>query len=308
MISVQTQQILVPKQVYIGDRAEIRCSFNIDSQVLKLSTEKGTTKLSLDNFCDSLDFTQYEIKEVQLVPSGVNYYNLVVSFVPWRTGNIQLPDYKLTEKDSANEEFIIHFEPVSIVSLTEKDSITVLKDITPPLLLPGTIYKIYGGLIALLIFLIVAIRLIVKHKAVALFIKNRMLIRKYNKNKKQTIKQLNKLCDSEGTEAINDHDVAEQIQKLMRNYLEVRFEYPFTKTVTSEMSAAFEKATCGLLSEEKRNACDEIISVFVRTDFIRYSSDGKFLDEERKKIVQKLMNDIEIIESADLKSEEEENA
>ena len=164
MITVQTQQVLVPKQVYIGDRAELRCTFST------------AAKIKAEGFCGELDYNQYDIKDVKLQPSGVNTYTLTIAFVPWRTGDIIIPDYKLSEEagsagaEASSDEMIIHFNPVNIVSLTQKDSITTLRDSASPLLLPGTIYKLYGSLIAAILILIVGIRLIVKHKDVAFFI------------------------------------------------------------------------------------------------------------------------------------------
>lgn len=317
MISVQTQQILVPKQVYIGDRAEIRCSFTSESPVLKSLTEKGSAELSVQGFSGNLNFLEYEIKEVQLVPSGVNYYNLIVSFVPWRTGSIQLPPFEIKgmETNSADatgesdNALLITFQPENIVSLTEKDSITTIKGFTSPLLLPGTIYKLYGGLIAAVLFLIVAIRLIIKHKAVAAFIKNRCLKRKYNKNRKTTIKALEKLKNQNQKDKteLSDHDVAEQIQKIMRSYLEVRFEYPFMQTVTSQLEGAFSKFQMIINSSEKINASKDIVKVFEKTDLIRYKAGAIFEAEEKNKTITLLINGIEIIEAPDLKAESEES-
>lgn len=288
MITVQTQQVLVPKQVYIGDRAELRCTFNTNAQI------------KAEGFCGELDYNQYDIKDVKLQPSGVNSYTLTIAFVPWRTGDIIIPDYKLSEEagaygsEAADNELIIHFNPVNIVSLTQKDSITSLRDSASPLLLPGTIYKLYGSLIAAILILIVGIRLIVKHKDVAFFISRLVSSVKNNSNRKRTIKQLGKITKNT---QLADNDVAAEIQKILRTYLEKRFDYPFSKTVTSELSAAFTKLTGGLLSEEKQDAYDDIVIAFVRTDYIRYSSSSKFGDNEKTELVKKLIYDIETVEN-----------
>ena len=288
MITVQTQQVLVPKQVYIGDRAELRCTFNTNAQI------------KAEGFCGELDYNQYDIKDVKLQPSGVNSYTLTIAFVPWRTGDIIIPDYKLSEEagadglEATDNELIIHFNPVNIVSLTQKDSITSLRDSASPLLLPGTIYKLYGSLIAAILILIVGIRLIVKHKDVAFFISRLVSSVKNNSNRKRTIKQLGKITKNT---QLADNDVAAEIQKILRTYLEKRFDYPFSKTVTSELSAAFTKLTGGLLSEEKQDAYDDIVIAFVCTDYIRYSSSSKFGDNEKTELVKKLIYDIETVEN-----------
>lgn len=281
MITVQTQQVLVPKQVYIGDRAELRCTFSTSA------------KIKAEGFCGELDYNQYDIKDVKLQPSGINTYTLTIAFVPWRTGDIIIPDYRLSEEVSS-DEMIIHFNPVNIVSLTQKDSITTLRDSASPLLLPGTIYKLYGSLIAAILVLIVGIRLIVKHKDVAFFITRLVSSAKNNSNRRRTIKQLGKIAKNT---QLSDNESAAEIQKTLRTYLEKRFDYPFSKTVSSELSVAFTKLTGGLLSEEKQDAYDDIVIAFVRTDYIRYSSASKFGDDEKPALVKKLINDIETIEN-----------
>ena len=311
MINIQIKQNLIPKQVYIGDSAQLLCSFNSNSEILKsLLAEKDIISLPLENFATNLDFTQYDIKEITLAKAGIDYYNLNLSFVPWRTGPVQFPDYRLFTDKIENQEIVIVFEPLSISSLTEEKSITSIKDIESPLLLPGTIYKLYGGIIVFIILLIIIIWLIVKHKKVLEFIRRRTDIRRYRKNKKQAIKQLNLLCKNKHEE---DVLAAEKIQKIMRKYLDIRFDYPFSKTVTSQMNMAFINLK-GLLSDGREDgddrdaeeekafteiklaACREIITAFEKTDFIRFSQEHSFKENEKLSLIQQLIENIEILE------------
>lgn len=297
MVNIQIKQNLIPKQVYIGDSAQLLCSFNSNSEILKaLMADKDKITLPLENFIQDLDFTEYEIKEITLTKAGIDYYNLNLSFVPWRTGQLNFPDYRLFSESIENQEIIIVFEPFSISSLTEEKSITSIKDIEAPLLLPGTIYKLYGGIIVFIILLIIVIRLIVKHKKVIEFLRKRASIRKYRRNKKQALKQLNLLCKNKNEE---DVTAAEKIQKIMRKYLDIRFDYPFSKTVTSQMNDAFD--TFSTLSEKKLAVCKEITGAFEKTDFIRFSPEHDFKEDEKLSFIQKLIENIEILE-------EEENA
>jgi len=101
----------------------------------------------------------------------------------------------------------------------------------------------------------------------------------------------------------------------MRNYLTIRLEAPFTNAITTELTPLFYKTTLGLLPEEKENAFFEIVSVFIRTDFIRYSRDAEFNTGEKSTLIQKLLeniNTIEYIEKNDKKNlnneQEEQNA
>lgn len=292
MIYIQTKQSVFPKAIYIGDRAELRCTF-------KSGSDLPVASLSTQAFTGPLDFSVYDIKDIVLQKSQAGQadegsYNLVISFVPWRTGKIQLPDFELEGLGT------IHFEAVEVLSLVEQQNVTGLRSYSSPLLLPGTTYKIYGSLAAFVILIILLIRLIVKWRAVVFWFNNTKLKRRYLRSKKNTIKALKKL-----EEENSDSKISTQLQKIMREYLELRLNYPFTKKLTSEMSLAFDQATCGLADENRQSAFENIISIFVRTDYIRFSDspEAKFDQGELSEILKKLIDDIEAIETE--KSDEE---
>ena len=295
MPTIAAQQILVPKKVYIGDTAELRCSFNNGSSLLKTFTEKGSAELSLVSQDTFTSTDEYTIKNVTLSPAGVDFYQLTVTFIPWKTGSIQLPPLQLEGTD-----ITIDFQPVQIVSLisTEGTNATSLRDTAAPLLLPGTAYKLYGSLTLLIIILIAAIRIVVKRESLLFYIRQRRLLKKYKKNKRQTIKLLKQIAAGRHTSEDTDSDqaAAEKIQKILREYLEVRFDYPFTKAVTSELMKAWQTATGGLLSDEKTEAFGDITAAFIRTDFIRYSSNGKFNEDELNELIESLIVRIEVLE------------
>lgn len=287
MASFSVQQILIPKKVYIGDQAELRCTFNSPNTELKQLVNKESneqTELSLV----SLESSDYDIKSVTLSSAGVDFYQLSVNFIPWKTGEIQFPPLTIDGTD-----LIIEFHPVQIVSLVSTDSnnATTLRETASPLLLPGTTYKLYGALTALIIILIVLIRIIIKRKNIQFFLETKRLQRKYKKNKKQTIRALRQISDE-----TSDSETAALIQKIMRNYLEVRFDYPFTNATTSELMKGWQKVTGGLLSDSKEEAFGDIAACFIRTDFIRYSKGTQFNENEKSELIQKLIDRIEILE------------
>lgn len=287
MASFSTQQILIPKKVYIGDQAELRCTFNSPNAELKQlvnSGSNGQVKLSLVSF----ESSDYEVKDVTLFSTGVDFYQLSVTFIPWKTGEIQFPPLTIDGTD-----LLIEFQPIQIVSLisTDSNNATALRDTAAPLLLPGTSYKIYGALTALIIILIVIIRIIVKRKSIQFYLNTKRLQRKYKKNKKQAIRALRQLSNE-----TSDSDTAGQIQKIMRNYLEMRFDYPFTNATTSELMKGWQIVTGGLLSDSKEEAFGDIASSFIRTDYIRYSSTTQFNENEKTELIQKLIDNIEILE------------
>ncbi|MDD7269844.1 MAG: hypothetical protein PUH13_08590 [Treponema sp.] len=312
-LSVSAQQILMPKKVYIGDTAELRCSFNTDLDLFKKLPKGSSKELSVTSFTSELNSKEYDIKNIQFITNNTSYYTLVITFVPWKTGNIRFPAYDVVSgfclaTDSQNinhSSLILSFDDVNIVSLTEQNSIDSPRGALSPLLLPGTTYKIYGIIILLIVLAILTLEAILKHKKIATFIRTQKLLAKYRKNKKQTLKALNKLS----AEEISDKETAEQLQKCMRNYLKVRFDYPFTNCGASEIMSGFYKATCGLAGEVKENAVGEIAAAFIRTDFIRYShnSYGKtkasFNKDEKNKIIEGLKNNIESIEAPEPKKD-----
>ena len=285
MQTITAQQILVPKKVYIGDTAELRCTFNSPDSALKSLTSQGTALLSTNAF-DNFD-SDYVIKTVSLSPAGVDFYQLTITFVPWKTGDLQFPPITIE-----GTQLILEFQPLQIVSLISTDPAnpTTIHDTAAPLLLPGTAYKLYGSLTAFIILMIVLIRLIIKRKNLLFYINQKRLLRKYKKNKKQTLKQLRRL------EKKDSQKTAEELQKIMRNYLEVRFSYPFTRSLTSELMQGWQAATAGLLSDSKTEAFGDIVSGFVRTDYIRFSKNGSFKEGEADQLVKAFSDCIEILE------------
>lgn len=303
MTGIDTQQILLPKKVYIGDSAELRCTFNSNSLYLKDFVGSENVSLSLNAFTQELNSQDYNIQKITLSSAGVDYYQLSITFVPWKTGTIILPSYNVSANfDTSNpltsfslaDQIEINFEPVNIVSIVEQNQVQGLSPSAPPMLLPGTSYKLYSALIIFVLFILLLIRSITKREQIAFFIRHKKLLWKYKKNRRLTIRALESLLKpvSKKNPAKNDKEFAEAIQKILRNYLEVRFEYPFSKTVTSGFMGAFHKIFGGtedfssLMSEEKENACIKMTGIFTRSDYIRYSA-GAALDEaERRDLIE----------------------
>ncbi len=277
MSDVKTQQILVPKQVYIGDTAELRCTFNSSNAKLKDLTATGPADLSLDNFDLGLDFSNYDIKALKLSPAGVDFYQLTITFVPWKTGLIQFPQYFL-------EDSLLDFQPVEIKSLVKEKNLSSIKDSEPPILLPGTTYKLYGAIIGSILLLLVIIRLIVKHQSVSFFVRNQILRFKCWHSKKITEKKLRSLLKR--TEQ-SDKEWAQSVQKIIRKYLSVKYQLDFAKKTTPEILPAINEITGGILEDE---GLGRIAEIFVRTDYIRYSAQGKLEDGEKADLTGELLD------------------
>ena len=292
MATISPQQILIPKKVYIGDTAELRCTFNSPDPFLKQLTSSGTAKLPLVSQSTEPQ-EEYVIKSISLSPSGIDFYQLTITFIPWKTGDLLFPSMEIEGSD-----IVLEFQPIQIVSLiaNENTNTSTIRDTAAPLLLPGTTYKLYGTLSGFVIFLIICIRIILKRKNILFYINQKRLLKKYKKNKKQTIRNLYKIADEAEAAKIDDQTAAENLQKSLRTYLEIRFDYPFTHTVASEIMQGWQTATGGLLSDTKTEAFGNIAASFIRTDFIRYSKNGKFEENELINLIEKIISQIQILE------------
>ena len=292
MATISPQQILIPKKVYIGDTAELRCTFNSPDPFLKQLTSSGTAELPLvSQLAESQE--EYVIKSISLSPSGIDFYQLTITFIPWKTGDLLFPSMEIEGSD-----IVLEFQPIQIVSLitNENTNTSTIRDTAAPLLLPGTTYKLYGTLSVFVIFLLICIRIILKRKNILFYINQKRLLKKYKKNKKQTIRNLYKIADEAEAAKIDDQTAAENLQKSLRTYLEIRFDYPFTHTVASEIMQGWQTATGGLLSDKKTEAFGNIAASFIRTDFIRYSKNGKFEENELINLIEKIISQIQILE------------
>lgn len=290
MIEIIPQQLLLPKKVYIGDAAELRCTFTISSPLSEtfLSAQNFSStegiELPLDSFLLNPENNDIVVNKILLTKMNSSF-TVNISFVPWRTGELHFPPLQI-------DDITLILQPVQIVSITAQNNSTSLQEPLSPLLLPGTTYKLYGALLIFILLLVVAIQIIIRHKSLSFFIKNKKLLLIYRRNKKSTYRNLRKLLNSK-----IQNDAATEIQKILRHYLEVRFDFPFTKSTTNELMKNFINITQNLLSDSKNEAFGEIVNVFIRTDFIRYSKNAHFLEGELSQMVNKIIMNIEIIES-----------
>lgn len=309
-LSIESQQILVPQNVYIGDVAELRVSFNMHINGISNANTSSIQNLSQSFFNNELNLQEYTIKNLSLMKSGIDSFTFIISFIPWKTGTIAFPSYNLGEALSSQSEnetidlsyAILKFDKVEIDSILKQSSDYAIRDFDPPKVIPGTIYKIYLYIIIFVLLLILFIRLLIKRNEVKRFFYNYQLNVKYRKNKNSTIKKLRKITKSD---EYTDKESAEQIQKIIRSYLEKKFDAPFSRCTTSEILPLFFNVTNNLQTIEKEIAMEKINATFIRTDFIRYASNVQnnscFNENELIQLIDTLISAIYTIEN--LKSE-----
>ena len=244
MANLKSQQILVPMQVFIGDDAELRCTFNSNSSAIKKlidNSKDGSVELTISDFEKPIESSEYDISQITLELKGVDFYQLQISFNPWKVGKIQFPSINIADE-------ILDFSPIQIMSIVEQTNTSSLKESISPLLLPNTSYKILGFIIAFVVFILLMISIFMKRNKIHFFINSQKIKYRNKKNRTRTIKVLQKLLLQE---EINDIEFAEKFQQIMRRYLQIHFDYPFSNCVTSQMEGAFSIISKNLFSVEK---------------------------------------------------------
>ncbi|MBQ5570803.1 MAG: hypothetical protein IIT45_10235, partial [Treponema sp.] len=122
-------QILIPKEVYVGDTAELRFSFNAPVDLFAgVPAEKindGELLLSTEN--PAFKMQNYDVKQISLRLIG-RTYTLSLVFVPWVTGSIKFPPFDLNAlihsetkvsipEELADKPFVIELQNVEVLSL-----------------------------------------------------------------------------------------------------------------------------------------------------------------------------------------------
>ena len=165
MAEIKPQQTLLPIQIFIGDNAELNCSFSSNDEFLSLLISKGQTQLSSENFVHSVDDKEIEITDICILQTGMDYYQIKIHFKPWKTGKIQFPPIKIGET-------IVNFEPINISSLSEEFNESSIQNTAPPLLLPYTSYIIGGIIFSSLIISLAIIFITINRKQLLFYFNN----------------------------------------------------------------------------------------------------------------------------------------
>ena len=132
--------VLVPREVFVGDIAELTFSFPSFSPGID---EGSSVPLPPADFPVSSEVT---IKKIDIRQQGKGSAVSIV-FVPWKTGTLQIPFFSFRNT-------IFSPPQIRIASLLERTGATVLEAPRSPLLVPGTTYLLYGS-IALVLALVV---------------------------------------------------------------------------------------------------------------------------------------------------------
>lgn len=311
----EVSQLIIPKKIFVGDTAELRYNFRSSIDLFSDNTNVNELLISLDKLQINIDNNEYSIEKVILQRNGT-FYTVIFTFIPWITGFIDFPKFDLLMVlfGTNNVPFEIDPLPFEVVSIISSGIDMNIRQPTPPLLIPGTIYIVYLIIFLSIVFFILIIKLILNRAKIFTAIRNHMAIRNYARNARKTLAFFKRL--SKKSSKYSDVEYCQIFEKNMRNYLSIRFDYNFETVVTSKIASVFETITAGLLSEEKLDKIEVLIRLFSRADYIRFaqdSIDSKKLpheefstilkDNERADLIRDVKSIIETFEKIEKKSD-----
>ena len=266
-----TTQVVMPKTIYVGDRAELRYTFR---SAVDFFADMNDSVLSREIALKSLPFEtdtdDYTILDASLERNGL-LYTFRLFFIPWNTGSIDFPMFDISAAvyGGAAAPFIIDVQSVEVSSILQDQDEAQLRESMGPLLLPGTMYALYFAALLSVILLIVIFRLVVKRESVRDAYKTWKLLRLYAKNAKELYRSLKRL--ERAGKKIDDAEFCTELQQLIRRYLDFRFGYRFSAVSSPAIMDTFEKIMADAMSEKTQSGAMSLAAVLRRTDYVRYA-------------------------------------
>lgn len=287
-------QTLSPKEIFVGDTAEISYTF-----YSPIAFPMGESDFIPLTFPEAFQSREFSVTGGCLSRTG-NQYRLSISFIPWKVGLIVFPHFDLlTLLNPSFAGYIIDLNPVEVASIVEKTGKKTVRPSLPPVLLPGTTYMLYAAAVACLIFFMLVLKLLFNLNGVLNFFSGMMVASGYARNARRLLRKLKKL--NRAGKKITDADFAGEVENAVRNYLCVRFDPLFLSTPANGIYSLFQEITGETMSDEQCSCAEKIASLFVRMDYIRYARNSadsfrmpesqykaEFSEGERAEIVNSL--------------------
>ncbi|MFC2477616.1 MAG: hypothetical protein ACFNQG_01155 [Treponema socranskii subsp. buccale] len=266
-----TTQVVMPKTIYVGDRAELSYTFRSAVDFFSdMNDSILSRKIPLKSLPFETDTDDYTILDASLERNGL-LYTFRLFFIPWNTGSIDFPMFDISAAvyGGAAAPFIIDVQSVEVSSILQDQDEAQLRASMGPLLLPGTMYALYFAALLSVILLIVIFRLVVKRESVRDAYKTWKLLRLYAKNAKELYRSLKRL--ERAGKKIDDAEFCTELQQLIRRYLDFRFGYRFSAVSSPAIMDTFEKIMADAMSEKTQSGAMSLAAVLRRTDYVRYA-------------------------------------
>ncbi|MBO5606853.1 MAG: hypothetical protein J5930_03070 [Treponema sp.] len=318
------QQVVIPPEVYVGDKAQLQYTFNspIDffAQADPSHLSGDTLYINPAEQAFRAENGEFDVSKVSLHRNGMTY-TLVVDFTAWTPGSIDFPPFdlnaycRMTTEGSSVENLVsfeVDLEPLTVPSLSERMNSVGLRPPASPLLIPGTNYIVWTlivtGVIILFLLGLILVKFPVIREAVYSIREKMGLLR----NSRVAKRHLKKLLLRKSS----DMEFARSWQQIMRSYLSARFGTSFSSVTTRNLAMVINRATGNMMSEEQEGSLMDLVSLFIRTDYILFAKDSiesqqlpredheaAFTEGERNDIVEISKSCIDGMESSEKNQE-----
>ncbi len=271
-------QLVVPKTVFVGDTAEVRVVLHSRIDFLADGPERGEWILPADSLPFPAENDDFSLKDARLLCDGAAH-SIVLTIVPWRTGALEIPSLDVAAALGADAApFEVVFQPVEVSSILPPDGTAGLRPPAAPLLVPGTVYAVYGLAVLLIAAAALLFKLAGSRAALVSAVRRRRFLRKCARNARAARKALRTL--KKGASRIDDAEFCGTLVRILRNYSSVRFGRDFSAVTAPELPGVFDEAFGGLLDGAALERTEALQRMFLRADYVRFARNS--IDSRRE--------------------------
>lgn len=277
------QQVLIPREVYVGDSASVEYSFRSPVDFFALARPEQIQGDTLNIDVNQEVFRSVEdkctITQVLLLRNGLSY-NFIIDLIPWKPGEIDFPEFDLAticvynnpeaSFDNRHSVYSLDLEPITIASIVEHLGVSTIRKPESPAVLPGTNYVLWTFIVVSAVIVVFAFIFIIRFKKIKAWFLNVRERHRYRKNAHKTKRRFRQLMKSD----LSDADYSAEWQNTMKRYLAYRFRTQFGSVTSKKIPELVEEVSQGKLTPGQKTAIEYITSVFIRTDYIRFARDS----------------------------------
>lgn len=306
-------QYVLPKNVYVGDTAEIRYVFRSDINLLSDELDSASSYLEL--ITDFRTFMKMSdkclVKKASISRVGTEY-TLTLEVVAW--ADIDFPPFDLgaliyfSKESVSSPVFWINLEPIPVSSIAEKNSVTAFLPPEAPLLLPGTKLIIIVLSILFLAVLFFVIFSLAHIPIISEVIANILANLTMKRNAAVAVRKFKKLMKNSAK--FDDPSFAGEFQRILREFLSSHFNEDFSSATTSDFAVSFQK----IFFDDVPIEFERFVDIFSRIDYIRFAHgqvDSEFQNtqetDERKNLVDEVIFTISAIGREGVRNEDDES-
>ncbi len=259
---------VTPKEVYVGDEAEIRFSFEWNGELFSNNKEQLVHVIHSSSIEESLD-NSYTIKSLQLFQSS-NGYELSIKVVPWKAGTLNLEPFDLvTLFDINTTSLLIDIPEIEIQSILSQVNEKEIRAPLGPVIIPGTTYILVVIVIILFVVCLLMVIVLIRFPLIKAWVKSFVGKIWASDNLKKASKEL--ILLSKHSSTLEAKIFAARLSVIIRTYLEGRFYHRFTAEATSSFFLIFNELFAGTVSNTAESFLQDLYEICVRCDFLHYA-------------------------------------